>query len=96
MDETQPQREAEAYAERMLNDAVPWPTDRRVLLAPMEDGNVRVEVEAAVILGDPASGNCVVQLEGEQGRWYCGGDNGDHLLIWNWEETQEAAWEDLY
>ena len=85
-----------AYAQRMAAEAIEWPTDRKVLLAPMEDGNARVEVVAVRLLGDAASGSCVAQLADEPDRWYCGGDNGDHVLLWGWEESQEEAWMDLY
>jgi hypothetical protein len=96
VDEAGEVTEDRRYARRMLTHAVPWPTDRKVLLAPIEDGNARVEVNATTIRADPSTGLCVVQLTDEPGRWYSGGDNGDHILLWSWEETEEAAWEDLY
>ena len=88
--------EERAYARRMLTDAVAWSTDRTVLVVPDDDGNARVQVVATTLLGDPVSGLCVAQLADEPHRWYYGGDNDDHVLLFGWDETQEDAWLALY
>ena len=85
-----------AYAQRMLTEAVIWPTDRTVLLVPDDDGNGRIPVVATTLLGDPASGLCVAQVAGEPHRWYYGAANDDHVLLFGWDDTQEDAWLALY
>jgi hypothetical protein len=84
------------YAQRMLTEAIVWSPDRPVLRPSADDYNSQVEVRPALVRLDAATGLCVAQFTSEPDRWYLGGLNDDHVLLWNWEESETEAWEDLW